>query len=468
MSNLSQIDRAAQKRAEKQLQDAERSAVPPHDIDAEGAVLEAILSNGAAAFDRVANKLLAEHFYAEPNRRIYEAAQFVRESGQPVDVVTVVGRLRATNRLEQVGGSSYVAGLLNLASGFSNIEAHSRIIRDRYRLRMLITRCRELAAKGYNEESADAFADEVREKLEDILRESSDRSGRMIGKDIDAIYHQLAGRGAGILGRGLPTGFQQIDDLTTGLHAAEVTYIAARPGMGKTSFALCMARNIARLGVEEDPPSMRKVVAFYSIEQPREQILMRLACIDGTIDAQRMRKLELTDLEWQYFCASCAMLRNLPIHLDDAPLTSARLRTDLLKVKAEAEAEGKELAACFIDYIQLMKGEGDENEVITKNSAALKEISKEIKIPIVALCQLNRGVEKQQDKRPGLSDLRGSGSLEQDADNILFIYRDDYYRQRFEEPDGEAEIIIGKQRNGPSPATVTVKFYAACTRFENA
>ena len=465
--NVTRIDDARNRPRVEDRSASDRT--PPQDRMAEAAVLEAVLIEGATALDAISEKLQPEHFFVEAYRRIYEAACAVRKAGTDVDVVTVAGRLRDSGRLAQIGGFATLAELRDSTPSTSHVSAHARIVRDKARIRSLISRCTRLAAEGYGESDATEYAAQVRGDLDEILRDSSEDGGRMIGHDIDAIYQRLAGRGTGV-GRGIPSGFAELDDFTTGLHAGDVTYIAGRPGMGKTSFALCIARNMAYMGWYDDPPvALQNVVAFYSIEQPRDQILMRLACIDGGIDNQRLRKQELTDIEWRDLCSACGRMKGLPIYLDDKPLDLARLRSSLLKLRSEAKASGKRLVAAFIDYLQLMKGDGkDENERISKNSAGLKELAKELEIPIVALCQLNRDVEKQQDKRPGLSDLRGSGSLEQDADNVIFLYRDDYYRDRHLDSDGDAELIVAKQRNGPSPCTATVKFYAGCTRFENA
>jgi len=456
-------------RLEVARQRASTSRIPPYDRMAEAAVLEAVLMDGATALDTVSDKLKPQHFFVEAYRRIYEAACFLRQNGTDIDVVTVAGRLRDTNRLEQIGGSAALAELRDSTPSTAHIEAHARIIRDKARIRSLIWRCEQLAAEGYAEADAASYGEQVRSELDEILRDSADDGGRMIGHDIDAVYQRMIGK-TGAIGAGVPSGFAQLDEFTAGLQAGEVTYVAGRPGMGKTSFALCIARNIAYLGWYDHPEALTNVVAFYSIEQPREQILIRLACIDGGIDNQRLRKQQLTDIEWRDLCNACARLRSLQIFVDDKPLDLQRVRASLFRLRSEAKAVGKKLIAAFIDYLQLMKGDGDnENERISKNSAGLKELSKELNIPIVALCQLNRDVEKQQDKRPGLPDLRGSGSIEQDGDNIIFIYRDDYYQQdRHKEPDGDAELIIAKQRNGPAPRTAVVRFYAGCTRFENA
>lgn len=471
MSNVRPMRPRADRGSEPASVDAAR--VPPRSLDAEAAVLDTILLDGALALDRVADKLRPEHFWTEANRNIYEAAIEVREKGQPIDVVTVAESLRASDRLQRIGGSEYLAGLCNTTPNSGDIEAHALIIRNTYRIRALISRCQRLAALGYGAADAGAFEQSVREELDAALAQSEEDGGRMIGRDIDRIYQRLANRDDGALGLGIPTGLAQLDELTTGLHPGELTLIAGRPGMGKTSLALCVARNIAYVGWEDGRESgkdtYRYVVPFYSIEQPRDQILMRLSCIDGAIDSIRLRRGDLTGVEWQDFVGACARLRTLPVYLDDKPLTVARLRTDLRKLKIQAEAAKKKLAAAVVDYLQLMKGEGkDDNERISGISGGLKELSKEAEIPIIALCQLNRAVEKQEDKRPGLSDLRGSGSLEQDADNIIFVYRDDYYRERDEPPDCEAELIVAKQRNGKANVKATVKFYPGCTRFENA
>lgn len=451
----------------------------PHDLDAEAAVIASVLIDGAKAFDR-AGSLAADEFYAEANRRIWESMAAMRERGEPIDAVTVKSDLFARSRLAQAGGGEYLGQLMSDVPAIANVEAYVRIIRDRSRIRKLIAHCQQFAAKGHEETNADAFFGDVQQQLNRLLDAPASESGRMIGASVSELYQKVSSRSLHRMGSGVSTGYLAIDHEVSGLHAGEVTFVAARPGMGKTSFVLNILRNIAIIGLmrsertKADGVTPKEeqgvdVVGFFSIEMPEIQITMRLVCIDGGIDNHRLRQDQLTNFEWQGFTSACERVQALPIYIDAEPLDLLRLRQEARKLQRDTEAAGNYLRVIAIDYLQLMNGPGkDENARLTDISKGIKALAKELNIPIVVVCQLNREVEKQQNKRPGMSDLRGSGSLEQDADNIWFVFREDYYRERDAEANGEADIIIAKQRNGPAPKTATLRFYSGCTRFDNA
>jgi replicative DNA helicase len=445
---------------------------PPHDLDAEAAVLSTVLLTGAAALDRIATMLRPDHFYAEANRQIYDAAQCVRESGRPIDVVTVAAVLRERERFQQVGGLTYLNQIVDATPAVANVEAHAVIVVDLARVRSLILRCEQLAAQGYGDHEPATFADRVKEIIDDAAgRDSTQSNGRFTAAAANEIYQHLIQQNEQKQGHGIPTGFLEVDEHFTGFEPATVTIVAARPGVGKTSFALSLVRNVFYGGVDlftRDLAEVREAVAFFSLEMPERQLMLRLACNDSGIDTQRLKRQALTPEEWQRFVDALGRISKMPLWIDDKPLDLPRLARELRKISARCEADGRRLGLVVIDHIGLMRGqERDAYKRVAANSTGLKQLANATALPIVVLAQLNRNTEDRADKRPGMADLRGAGELEQDADNIWFIYRDDYYRERHEPATGEAEVILEKQRSGPAPRTATLKFYAGCTRFDN-
>lgn len=461
-------DRPSQKRDER---------IAPHNLDAEAAVISAILVEPSVA-DRVLDILRHEQFFSEANRRIYEALEQLHASGVAIDTVIVANKLRDSGQFTTVGGAAYLAQLVDATPAVAHVEEHAAIVRDHWRVRTLIATCQKLAAQGYgNVGEVQKFLAEAEAELGQICRVDEARRGTRVAALVSEVYRDLSAAREGSYNFGLSTGYAQLDEVTAGLHPGETTLIAARPSMGKTGFMLSMALKIARtagqrvLGQAGDDPAQG--VGVFSLEQPGKEIVSRLVCTDGGIDSHRMRKRVLTDLEWQHFAFSSDRVAKLPIWVDDSGgLTVSGLRSRIRRMASEAEAASAKLRVVFVDYLQLMNGDGkDENARITENSKALKVLAKDLQLPIVVLSQLNRGTEERANRRPELSDLRGSGSLEQDADNVWFLYRRDYYELRANpdaEPDGEAEVIVAKQRNGPAPATAHLKFFPACTRFDNA
>lgn len=463
--------------------------VPPSDLDAEAAVLSAVLLH-SEAFDDVQEVLRAEHFYSEANRRIFEAVLELHNAARPVDVVSVAGWLRDRERLAQIGGTPYLAQLTDATPAVAHVNAHARVIREKWRLRQLIAVCQRAATEGYGDcGEVQRFIDQTEQAVFDIARIPE---GSTIVAVKDAIHGAFkiitdaAKRGGGITG--VPTGFAQLDRKCSGLHAGDLYIVAARPGMGKTAFVLNMAVNIAKPRQAEpsdssDPFGEAAVeepgygVAFFSLEMPREQLAARLLAGEARVDVSRIRSGELRREDWNKLTDAAARLGRLPIWLDDTPaLTLLDLRAKIRRLQAELKREGEgrpvaqKLGLVAIDYLQLMQGRrdaGSREQEISELSRGLKQLAKEMDVPVLALSQLNRAVETRtsKDKRPQLSDLRESGAIEQDADAILFIYRDDYYFK--DSPDkGTAEIIISKQRNGPTGKVMT-KFTPEYTRFDN-
>jgi replicative DNA helicase len=461
--------------------------VPPNDLDAEGAVLSAVLLD-SGAFDTVQELLRPEHFYADANRRVFEAVIELSSSGRPVDVVSVAGFLRDRNRLEQIGGTPYLAQLADATPAVSHVQAHAQAVREKWRLRQLIATCQRFAAEGYGvPPDVQKFIDSAEQAVFDIARTPE---GTTVEPVRDAvvrafkILEEAERRGGGVTG--IPTGFTRLDRQCSGLHAGDLFIVAARPGMGKTSFVLNIALNVAAAtparktkdeGYFEAPlEEPGHGVLFCSLEMPKEQLAARLLASEARVDMSNIRSGRMSREDWSKLTEAASRLARLPLWLDDTPaLTLLDLRAKIRRLQAEvargeSAARAQSLGLVVVDYLQLMQGRrdaGSREQEISELSRGLKQLSKEMRVPVIALSQLNRAVETRttKDKRPQLSDLRESGAIEQDADTILFIYRDDYYFKD-SESKGTAEIIVAKQRNGPT-GTVMTKFTSECTRFDN-
>jgi len=464
--------------------------VPPHDLDAEAAVLSAILLQ-PESFDEVAEILKPEHFYSDANRRVYEAIFELQRMQRAVDVVSVASFLRDKNRLQQIGGTAYLAQLTDATPFVANIETHARLIREKWRLRQVIAVCQTVAAEGYGDcGETQPFIDKAEQRLFEIARipeASTIVSLREAVREAFHILTEATKRGGGITG--IPTGFTQLDRMCAGLHSGDLYIVAGRPGMGKTSFVLNLALNIAHATAGSDNPSDSEfgeppsdepgfAVAFFSLEMPKEQLAARLLASEARVSMGDIRKGTIRRDDWSKLTEAAARLSASPIWLDDTPgLGLMDLRAKVRRLQAEISRNARDgrpsaqkLGLVAVDYLQLMQGRrdaGSREQEISELSRGLKHLAKELQVPVIALSQLNRSVETRnlKDKRPQLSDLRESGAIEQDADAILFIYRDDYYNMNSEEP-GIAEVIIAKQRNGPTGVLKT-RFTKEFTRFDN-
>lgn len=439
--------------------------VPPHDLDAEAAVLSGVLLE-QRAIDAVAT-LKPEHYFSESNRRIFEAAVWLAKNGQPIDVITVAARLRETQRLDHIGGASYLARLVDGTPAVANIRAHAEIVRDRSQLRQLIAHCHKIAARGYaHKGAAKELVDEASRGMFDIARTPEERAMVPIGPAVwQAVTDvtEAAKRGEAITG--IATGFERLDGLTAGLHPGELTIVAARPGVGKTALVLNIAENIAGMSL-----TPRAEVDVFSLEMPREHLAARMLCSRAGVSLSKWRQPTMLDQgDWQRLTLAAQELDTLPVWIDDTSgIGLLELRAKVRERFAEAEQTGANVRLVIVDYLQLMTGEsshGREQE-ISGLSRGLKALAKDLRVPVIALAQLNRKVEDRgKDKIPQLSDLRESGSIEQDADNIIFIYRPDYY-DRSSTEKGLAQLRIAKQRNGPV-RNCWVKWSEYCTRFAN-
>ena len=463
---------------------AAQGRVPPHDLDAESAVLSAVLLE-RDALDRVQELLSSEQFYSPANRRIYDACIALAQAGQPIDAVTVASWLKSRERLAEVGGIPYIAKITDSAPSVANLESYARVVREKFRVRRLIGTCQKVAAEGYGDVGeVQGFIDSAEQEIYEIARTPESSTVSPIRDILKVTFRKLTEateRGSRITGT--PTGFAGLDDLTSGLHEGDLVIIAARPGMGKTSFVLNIAVNVAApatvqgengQGAEESPGFG---CAVFSLEMPKEQIATRMVCSEAHVDVGKVRKGLLVGEDWSRLTQAASFLAHLPIWVDDtAALTVLDLRSKVRRIQAELSrsveqgVEGPKLGCVIVDYLQLMKGRDGVNsreQEISEISRGLKQLAKELRVPVIALSQLNRAVEtrSEKNKRPQLSDLRESGAIEQDADMIVFIYRDEYYNKD-SQARGVAEIIVAKQRNGPT-GKVPVKFTSSCTRFDN-
>ena len=463
--------------------------VPPHDLDAEAAVLSAIMLD-TSALDKVLEFLKPEHFYSEAHRRIFEASIELRSVGQPVDVVQVGTWLKNRDRIAQIGGMSYLTELLNAAPAVANVAAYGRTIHEKFRVRQLIATCQRVSAQGYLDYGeAQQYIDSAEQDIYEIARTPESSSVEklldVMKKSFKALTEAMQ-RGDRITGT--PSGFERYDRLTAGLHPGDLSIVAARPGMGKTSFVLNVATNVASPRGRENPNAKGEEgrwdepgvgVAVFSLEMPREQIANRMLCSEARVDVGKLRQGHLGPQDWSKLTQAASYLGSLPIWIDDSSsLSILELRAKVRRLQAEFDRPGpdgqrgkKRIGLVIVDYLQLMKGRDGANsreQEISEISRGLKGLAKELYLPVIALSQLNRAVEtrSEKSKRPQLSDLRESGAIEQDADNIIFIYRDEYYNREATTEPNVAELIIAKQRNGPT-GTVKCRFDNAYTRFDN-
>lgn len=464
--------------------------VPPHDLDAEAAVLSAILLSHEA-LDRVIEILKPEHYYSDANGRIYEAAVALLLAGTPVDIVSVASYLRDRERLLHVGGPAYLAQLADATPAVAHVAAHAQTVYEKWRLRALIATCQRVAAEGYGDVGGvQEFIDGAEGDIYALAHVGGKSNVQPLNGVLSTVFTQIteaANRGDRITG--ISTGYEKYDAKTAGLHAGDLTIVAARPGMGKTAYVCGLAVNVASArcvpvsdgnGGWRTPPVPNAPgfgVAIFSLEMPREQIAVRMVCSEGRVDLGKMRTGFLQPDDWRSLTEAASYLSSLPIWIDDtSAIGLLELRAKVRRIQAEYNREATEttperkLGLVVVDYLQLMKGrEGaaSREQEISEISRGLKQLAKELKVPVIALSQLNRAVETRstKDKRPQLSDLRESGAIEQDSDTIVFIYRDDYYNPETSNAKGIAELIIAKQRNGPT-GKVMLRFNASCTRFD--
>ncbi len=434
-----------------------KDRLPPQNIEAEQSVLGAMLIEKEALLTG-AELLRPQDFYKESHRLIFSSLLSLAEKGDAVDLVTLTEELRRQKILDDVGGVTYLTTLANATPTAAHIEYHARIVKEKAILRNLIQAATTIVKKSYD---ADQEATEILDEAEQLIFEvatAKDRKSFVPLKDVlsDTFkrIEKLYERKSGVTG--LPTGFHDFDNITSGLQPSDLVIIAARPSMGKTTLALNMAQFIA---VHEKQP-----VAFFSLEMSREQLAQRLLCAQAEVDAHRLRRGYLSSEDWPKLTKAVGPLSQAPLYIDDtAAISVMEMRAKARRLKME-----KGLSAIFVDYLQLMQGGGraeNRQQEISAISRSLKALAKELACPVVALSQLSRAVEQRNDKRPILSDLLESGGIEANADLVSFIYRDDYYNPNTDRPH-ITEVIIAKQRNGPT-GKIELYFMDSFNKFLN-
>ena len=436
----------------------ELGRIPPHDIEAEQAILGCMLTDKDAVVSAI-EVLKEESFYREDNRAIFAAIYSLYAKSEPVDIITVKAELVETGNFERVGGLEYLASLPERVPTTANVDKYIKIVEEKAALRELITTSNELVALGYDEtEDVDNIMDMAERKVFDLASKKNTKGYSplrdVLVESFDKIEKLYNNKGAF---SGTPTGFYDFDRITSGLHGSELIILAARPAMGKSAFAINIATNVA---VKAKVP-----VAIFNLEMAKEQVANRILSSEAMVDSNKIRTGQLEDDDWTKLATTLGKLSEAPIYIDDtAGISIMEIRAKCRKLKLE-----KNIGLVVIDYLQLVQPTGRKNgtreQEISEISRSLKILAKELDIPVIALAQLSRSVEKREDKRPMLSDLRESGSIEQDADIVMFIHRDDYYNDESERKN-VAEIILAKHRAG-STGTVDLAWFPNFTKFEN-
>ena len=438
--------------------------VPPQNIEAEQAVLGAMLID-KEAIAKATEVLSADDFYREAHRVIFSAMLELYNKNEAVDMVTVTEILKRDNKLEDIGGIAYITSLANVVLTAANVKYHAEIVAEKSVLRQLVRVSTEIAAMGYEaNEDVGTLLDTAESRILEISNRKKKNDFTAINDilmdSVQSIESLLQNKG-GLTG--LPAGFADLDKLTSGLHPSDFIILAARPSMGKTALALNIVQNVA-LRAHKVIGGEPRSVAFFSLEMSKEQLVNRMLCAEAGIDSQRLRVGEMRDEDWTHLWDACDTMSRAKIYIDDtAGITAMDMRSRARRLKAE---HGLDLIV--VDYLQLMQGSGkrnnsgDRQQEVSEISRSLKALARELDVPVLALSQLSRRVESRQVKRPMLSDLRESGSLEQDADIVAFLYREDYYNPETE--NKHTELIIAKHRNGPVD-TVNLFFQKQFTKF---
>lgn len=435
----------------------ELGKVPPHDIEAEQAVIGSMLTDQEAVYAAI-ERLKPEDFYREDNKQIYTAILNIYNKAEPIDIITLKAELSSMGKLDAVGGLEYIVELPEKVPTTANVDRYIKIVEEKSLLRNLIRAANEILSSGYaQEDDVENIVDYAEKKIFDVMQKKSQKGYTTI-KDVlvesftklEELYNQKEHI------TGVPTGFAELDKKTAGLHGSELILIAARPAMGKSAFALNIGSYAA---TRANVP-----VAIFSLEMSKEQVGNRILCSEALVDSNNVRTGELNDEELGKLAETSGELSQAPIYIDDTPgISVMEIRAKCRKLKLE-----KNIGLVIIDYLQLIQGSGktsSREQEIAEISRSLKILAKEIEVPVIALSQLSRAVEARPDHRPMLSDLRESGSIEQDADIVMFLYRDDYYNEDSEKKN-IAEVIIAKQRAG-STGTVELAWLGKYTKFAN-
>jgi replicative DNA helicase len=423
------------------MSEAWNDRIPPHNIEAEQSVIGAVFLD-PESFSTASELLMPEDFFRAGHQRIFSAMVQLADKGEPIDLVTVTSFLHNRKELDEAGGVSYLSDVAGSVPTAANIGYYSKIVEEKAMLRRLIRTATDIVTSGFEREDE---VDEVLNEAEKSILEVSSRQNAGAFKsikdvlievydDIEQLHHQ-----SGDI-TGIASGFRDLDRITSGFQPNDLIIVAARPSVGKTAFALNVAQNVA-VNTDEN-------VAIFSLEMGAEQLVSRMLCAEGNIDSQRLRSGQLQADDWSKLTMAMGSLSNAGIYIDDSPgIRVAEIRSKCRRLKQEHG-----LGMILIDYLQLIQGSANSKEnrqqEVSEISRSLKALARELNVPLIALSQLSRGVESRQDKRPMMSDLRESGSIEQDADIVGFLYRDDYYDTESEKQN-IIEIIISKQRNGP-------------------
>jgi replicative DNA helicase len=440
--------------------------LPPHNLDAEAAVLGSCLLD-PSALDQALDLLRKDDFYRGSNQKIYEAVADLHARSQPVDLVTVQDWLASRGLLEATGGPVGLASLTERVASATNVEAYARLVKEKAKLRRLIATCAQISQECYtNSENASTVVDTAENLVLDIGREEGTQQVQKVEAMMMSVIETVESyrRRKGAI-TGIGTGFTELDNLTAGMHPGQLIVAAGRPGSGKTAFALNIAQHVA---IE-----LNKPVVIYSLEMTNQELLFRLLCSKGSVDSSRLRRGTLEQNEMGRLINAATHLQKAPLYIND----NARLDIQSLRSSVQRMVKEKGVELVLVDYLQLLTVEGfkdDRVREVTMISGALKAIAKEMKIPVLVASQLNRGVEQRQgaktDSKPRLSDLRESGSIEQDADVVMLIHRKSQYSPdavtETGEKDNTTDIIIAKQRSGPT-GDIRLAFVGQYTRFEN-
>ncbi|KPB04487.1 MULTISPECIES: replicative DNA helicase [Bacillaceae] len=441
------------------MSDIFEDRIPPQNIEAEQAVIGAIFLE-PSALTLASELVMPDDFYRAAHQKIYDCMLNLSDRGEPVDLVTVTSELANLKLLEEVGGVSYLSDIAGSVPTAANIEYYAKIVEEKSILRRLIRTATNIAQEGYSRE--DEVAGLLNEAEKQILEVSQRKNSGVFQNIKDVLVktydnietlHNRKGEVTGI-----ETGFTELDRMTAGFQRNDLIIIAARPSVGKTAFALNIAQNVAT--------KARENVAIFSLEMGAEQLVMRMLCAEGNINAQNLRTGQLTAEDWSKLTMAMGSLSNAGIYIDDTP----GIRVSEIRSKCRRLRQESGLGMILIDYLQLIQGSGrgggeNRQQEVSEISRSLKALARELEVPVIALSQLSRGVEQRQDKRPMMSDIRESGSIEQDADIVGFLYRDDYYDKESENKN-IIEIILAKQRNGPV-GTVSLAFVKEYNKFVN-
>lgn len=431
--------------------------LPPQNIEAEQSVLGAILLDNNALYTAF-ELITQDDFYKDSNRKIFMAMTELLEKNEPIDIITLTDHLRRKDHLDTIGGVQYLTSLASTIPTSANVRFHSKIVREKSMVRGLLRSVTDIARNVYEtEQDAEELIDYAEKTIFDLSERRISPSFSVLKdviKDSFQMIEQLYDKKEAVTG--VPSGFKELDEITTGLQKSDLIIIGGRPSMGKTAFSLNIAQHV---GV-----NLKEPVAIFSLEMSKEQLAFRMLCSEAMVDSNNIRKGFIRKDDWHKLTSAAGKLAESPIFIDDSSAISVlEMRAKARRLKVEHG-----LSLIIVDYLQLMRGRGNaerREQEISEISRSLKGLAKELRVPVIALSQLNRGVETRTgNKKPTLADLRESGAIEQDADVIIFLYRDEVYNKDSNDNKGKAEIIISKQRNGPT-GIVNLSFISHCTRF---